>query len=51
MKSYIHATLDMEYGWEGNEPSEPHWAFFRLQTKLAEREKALRVAIIEVSTL
>ena len=51
MKAYIHSTLSMEYGQEGHEPSKPQLAFRRLQTKLAEREKALRVATTEVGTL
>ena len=50
-RSYIHSTLSMEHGREGDEPSEPQLVFRRLQTKLAERKKALRVATIEVGTL
>jgi len=41
----------MEYGREGDEPSEPQLAFCRLQTELAEREEALRIATVEVGTL
>ena len=41
----------MEYGQEGNEPSEPWLAFYHLQTELAKREEALRVATAEVDTL
>ena len=44
VKAYIHSTLSMEYGWEGDKPSES-------QTELAEREEALRVATAEVGTL
>ena len=50
-RSYIYSTLSMEYGREGDEPSEPHLAFRHLQTELAEREEALRVATAEVGTL
>ena len=50
-RSDIHSTLSMEYGREGDKPSEPQQAFRRLQTELAEREEALRVATIEVRTL
>ena len=41
----------MEYGREGDEPSEPQRAFRLLQTELAEREEALRVAIAKLGTL
>ena len=41
----------MEYGREGDKPSEPQWAFRRLQTELVKREEALRIAGAEVSTL
>ena len=41
----------MEYRREGDEPRESQRAFGRLQTKLAGREKALRVAIAKVGTL
>ena len=51
MKAYIHSTLSMEYGREGDEPNEPQLAFCHLQTELVEREEALRVATIEVGTL
>ena len=44
VKAYIHSTLSMEYGWEGDKPSES-------QTELAERKEALRVATAEVGTL
>ena len=50
-KAYIHSTLSMEYRREGDEPSEPQLAFCRLQTELAEREEALRIATVEVGTL
>ena len=46
-KSYIHSTLSMEYGREGNEPKKPQRAFRRLQIELAEKEKALRFATAE----
>jgi len=51
VKAYIHSTLSMEYRREGDEPSELQLAFCRLQTELAEREVALRVAFAEVGTL
>ena len=41
----------MEYGREGDKPSKTQLTFSRLQTELAEREKALRVATIEVGIL
>ena len=41
----------MEFGREGDEPSELQLAFHRLQTELAEREEALRVTTTEVGTL
>ena len=41
----------MEDRQKGDEPSEPLLVFRRLQTKLAEREEALRVATAEVGTL
>ena len=41
----------MEYGWEGNEPSEPQLAFCHLQTELVEKGEGLRVATTEVGTL
>ena len=41
----------MEYGRDGDELNEPQWAFLCLQTELAEREEALRVATAEVGTL
>ena len=47
----VHYTLSMEYGREGDKPSELQLAFCRLQTELPEREEALRVAIAEVGTL
>lgn len=50
-RSYIHSTWSTEYGREGNEPSEPQRAFCRLQTKLAERKKALRVTTAKVGIL
>ena len=50
-RSYIHSTLSMEFGQEGDEPSEPQLAFHHLQTELVEREEALRVTIIEVGIL
>ena len=50
-KAYIHSTLSMEYGQDGDEPSEMQLAFRCLQTELAEREKALRVATKKVGTL
>ena len=51
MKAYIHSTLSIEYGQDSNEPSEMQLAFHCLQTKLAERKEALRVATTEVGTL
>ena len=51
MRSYIHSALDIEYGSESNEPSEPQWAFHRLWTELPNREEALIVAIAKVGTL
>ena len=51
MKAYIHSTLSMEYGREGDKPSELQLAFHHLQTRLAEKEEALRVATTEVGTL
>ena len=50
-KAYIHSTLSMEYGREGNKPSEPQLAFRRLQTELVEKEEALRVTTAKVGTL
>ena len=50
-RSYIHSTLGMEYEQEDDEPSEPQLDFYHLQTELVKREKALRVAIVEVGTL
>ena len=50
-KAYIHSTLRMVYGRKGDKPSEPQLAFYHLQTELAEREEALRVATVEVGTL
>ena len=41
----------MEYGQEGDEPSDLKLAFCHLQIELAEREEALRVVTIEVDTL
>ena len=41
----------MEYGQEGDEPSKPQLAFHHLQTELAERDEALRVANAEEGTL
>ena len=41
----------MEYGQEDDERSEPQRVFHRNRTKLAEREKALRIATAEVDTL
>ena len=51
MRSYIHSALDIEYGPESNEPSEPQWAFHHLWTELANREEALIVATAKVGTL
>jgi len=51
VRAYVHSTLRMEYRREGNESSEPQLAFCHLQTELAEREKALRIATTEVGTL
>ena len=51
VRSYIHSTLTMEYRREGDEPSKLQLAFRCLQTKLAKREEALRVATVEVGTL
>ena len=39
MKAYIHSTLSMEYGREGDKPSELQLAFHHLQAELAKREK------------
>ena len=50
-KAYIHSTLSMEYGQEDDKPSEPQLAFCSLQTELAKREEALRVATAKVGTL
>ena len=50
-KAYIHSTLSIEYGREGDKHIDLQLAFYRLQTKLAEREEALRVATIKVGTL
>ena len=50
-RAYIHSTLSIEYGREGDEPSEPQLAFHHLQTELAKRGEALRIAIVEVGTL
>ena len=41
----------MDYGREGDEPSEPQLAFCCLQTELVEREEALRVTTAKVGTL
>ena len=49
-RAYIHSTLSMEQGQEGDKPSEPQLAFCRLQIELAEREEALRVVTVEVGT-
>ena len=35
MKAYIHSTLSMEYGREGDKPSELQLAFHHLQAELA----------------
>ena len=51
VRAYIHSTLSMEYGQEGNEPSKPQLAFHRLQIELAKREEALRVTTAKVGTL
>jgi len=50
-RSYIYSTLSVEHGREGDEPRKLQRAFRCLQTELAEREEALRVAIAEVGTL
>ena len=47
---YIHYTLNLEYG-SVDESNEPQLAFHRLQAEAAEKEEALRVATIEISTL
>ena len=44
------STLILEYG-SANEPCEPQLAFCRLQAKVVEKEKPLRVATAEVGTL
>ena len=49
-RSYIHSNLSLEYG-SANEPSEPQLAFHRLQVEVAEKEEALRVVTVEISTL
>ena len=41
----------MEYGREGDEPSELQPTFHHLQIELAEREEALKVPTTEVGTL
>ena len=41
----------MEYRREGDKPSESQLAFRHLQTELAKKEKALRVATAKVGTL
>nr|POE95300.1 hypothetical protein CFP56_05660 [Quercus suber] len=41
----------MEYGREGDKPSEPQRAFCHLQTELAEREEAMRVTTAEIGNL
>ena len=51
VKAYIHSTFSMEQGWEGDKPSKPQLTFCSLQTKLIEREEALKVATTEVGTL
>ena len=50
-KAYVHSTLSMEYRREGDKPSESQLAFRHLQTELAKKEKALRVATAKVGTL
>ena len=50
-RSYIHSTLSMEQGREGDEPSEIQRAFCHLHSKLAKSKEALRVATIEAGTL
>jgi len=50
-RAYIHSTLSVKYGRDSDEPSEPQLVFRLLQTKLAEREEALRVSTAEVGTL
>jgi len=50
-RAYIHSSLSMEYGQEGDEPSELQLAVRFPQIKLVEREEALRVATTEVCTL
>ena len=50
-RAYIHSTLSIEYGRDGNNPSKPQLAFHCLQTELAEREEVLRVTTTEVDTL
>ena len=49
-RSFIHSTLSLEYGLV-DEPSEPQLAFHCLQAKVAEKEKALRFATIDVGIL
>ena len=49
--TYIHSALSTEYGRDGDKPSEPQLAFCHLQTELAKREEALRIATTEVGTL
>ena len=50
-KAYIHSNLSKKYGQKGDKSSELQLAFCYLQTELAEREEALRVATVEVGTL
>ena len=50
-RAYIHSTLSMEFGREGDKPSEPQLAFHCLQSELAKREEALRVPTAEMGTL
>ena len=38
-RAYIHSSLSMEYGLEGDEPSELQLAFHFLQIELVEREE------------
>ena len=51
VRAYIHSTLSMEYGREGDKPNEPQLAFHCLQSELAKREEALRVPTAEMGTL
>ena len=51
VKSYVHFALEIEYGREGNGPSELQQAFHCLQTKLAKKEEALRVTTTKVGPL